>query len=107
FAFRMTPDQSIGHAWQLQVNAGPFGVNAAPECNERIALPHGDLEPTNSSPKNLHTERHHLSCSNCPARPVCARAVKSPATKLKETFHLQTPAGKNARSAGQAEPHIF
>jgi hypothetical protein len=31
----MTPDQSIGRACQLQANAGPFGVNAAPECNEK------------------------------------------------------------------------
>ena len=35
----MTPDQSIGRAYQLQANAGPFGVNAAPECNERLRFP--------------------------------------------------------------------
>ena len=103
----MTPDQSIGRAWQLQVNAGPFGVNAAPECNERIALPHGDLEPTNSSPKNLHNERHHLSCQNCPTRPACARAVKTSAAKLKETFHLQTPAGKNLAAEGTTGVTLF
>ena len=35
----MTPDQSIGRACQLQANAGPFGVNAAPECIERLRFP--------------------------------------------------------------------
>src|ERR1044071_4996817 len=35
----MTPDQSIDHACQLQANAGPFGVNAAPECNQRLRFP--------------------------------------------------------------------
>jgi hypothetical protein len=35
----MTPDQSIGHACQLQANAGPFGVNGAPECNEGLRFP--------------------------------------------------------------------
>ena len=39
FAFRMTPDQSIGRACQPQADAGPFGVNAAPECIERLRFP--------------------------------------------------------------------
>jgi len=35
----MTPDQSIGRACQLQASADPFGVNAAPECNEGLRFP--------------------------------------------------------------------
>ena len=37
---------------------GPFGVNAAPEGDNKIALLHGDPAPGKSSnPKNLHNER--------------------------------------------------
>jgi hypothetical protein len=35
----MTPDKSIDRAWQLQSSAGPFGVNAASENDERLRFP--------------------------------------------------------------------
>ena len=35
----MTPDQSIDRAWATTASTGPFGVNAASECIERLRFP--------------------------------------------------------------------
>jgi hypothetical protein len=53
---------TIDRAWQLQSSAGPFGVNAASETNERLRFPMVIVNRLALSPKNLHNERHHLSC---------------------------------------------